>query len=406
MKKNFLKVKLKKLNTIFNNSKKLIIKKYEALKEYLNKVNIDDYAIMMTLFCVFISPTFFLENLFKIDITKYLFFAFSLLAYIAIIIKTDRIEKCERIMLIIIPLICIIQRSIVPLSLIELLLVYRVIDYLIDSKEIISNKQLLISSIGVVFYTLIYFNFNGRFMYTGLREINQSSFAILMLALLIRNRNKKIGNIILMLGLLTFSRNYLLGLAVFIILELIKNTKVYAWLYNFFSFKRIVTASIIILVLLASIFELAYKNDKLVEYKEGFERYVYIFDYSNYFRFTTNTNLVKMYYDNPQKLLTGIEEKEFYDYTYQLVKANGGKYRAIKPHNYFFSYFRIYGFFSLAIFWFLNKIMDKIINKNNFSVFISIFVYSILLGIGFTNYWIFLSALTLLICGKEVEKDV
>lgn len=379
---------------------------FNYLKECLLKIDVENYVVLMTILAVFVSPTFFFEDIFKIDVTKYLFLAFSIIMYISLLLKDRSVDIYEKFMLIIIILICIIQCSIVPLSLIELILIYRILGSLYEKRKVISFKKLLLGFLGVIFYSIIYFNFNGRFMYTGLREINQSSFAILMLGILLRKSNKKLGNIILILGLFTFSRNYLLGLLVFVFLELIKKTKFYDWLYRWLSFKNLAILSVMFLVLLAAVFESAYKNDKLSEYKEGFARYVSIFDYSNYFRFTTNTNLIKLYVDKPQKLLTGVEEKEFYDYTFELSKENNGRYRAIKPHNYFFSYFRIYGIFAFGIFIFLNKILKQIITKNNFSVFVSIFVYAILLGIGFANYWLFLSVITLLNYkeGEEYER--
>jgi len=401
---------LKFKNKFINNLKK-IINKVDDILEYTNnkffsKLDLGKYILFFTFFCVFISPTTFLENIFNIDITKYIFLVFSILTYTILICLNKKISKTEILMIVTILCICVVQKSIVPLSLIELILIFKSLDMLIIQKTTISKRILIISIVGIVFYSLIYFNYNGRFLYTGLKEINQSGFAILMLAILVRSKNKKIGNIILALGLLTFSRNYMLGMLVYLLLEFIKKTNFYSMIYNFFSFKNLTIVSILFLIIIAGIFEFAYSKDKLVEYKEGFSRYIYIFDYSNYFRFSVNTNLIQVYVKHPEKLLTGIEEEEFIKYSCEISQQNNRKCRSIKPHNYFFSYMRIYGLFSIIIFIFLNSIFKKIITKNNFSVFVTIFVYASLLGIGFANYWLFLTIFTLLAYKDErSEKD-
>ena len=362
------------------------------------KLNIYRIIIFITFFCVFLSPTYILNTITGIDFTKYIFFIVTVFIYIYMILK-EKISITEIVMTILIVLASLIQKSIETLSLLELLLIYRMIGKTEIVKEKVnkSNNVIIISVLGIIIYSIIYLGFNGRYIYTGIREINQSGFAIFMLALIIRKNNKKIGNLLLVLGLFTFSRNYLLCLIVFWGLELIKNKKIYEKLYEIFTFKKLLILSTIILILLSIVFEIAYSKDRLVEYKTGIEKYLYIFDYSNYFRFSTNTNLIKIYIDNPAKLLTGITEEEFFEHTYNIAVKEHKRYRKIKPHNYFFSYLRIYGLFSIVIFIFLDKIISNVVTKHNFSVLIIIFLYAIILGVGLANYWLYLSIFTLIL---------
>lgn len=369
-------------------------------------ININKMITFITFLSIFIFPTYILIDKTGYDITKYIFFIVSFALYLLAILYSKKIALLEILFIVMIIILCVIKKSIDPLSLIELVLIYRAINTLDFKKSRPTKKLLIFSSIGVLLYSLLYFNLNGRFLYTGLREVNQSSFAIFMLALIIKKFNKKLGNLALLLGILNFSRNYLLCLVIYYFLECIKNKDFYTTLSKKISFKKLAVFSIFGLILLSGIFEVAYENNKLVEYKSGFEKYVYIVDYSNYFRFTTNTNLIKIYIEKPEKLFTGIEEEEFYNYTRKIAYANNRRYRSIKPHNYFFSYFRIYGIFSIFIFVFVEKIINKVLTKNNFSIFIVVFIYSILLGVGFTNYWLFLTVITLNVHLEEKNERI
>ncbi len=367
------------------------------------RINFVKVISFVTMFCVYLAPTYFLTSILGFDVTKYIFLIVSIAVYATVLTIRKTITPIELMMFFLIILLCYLKKSIEPLSLIELMLSYRIVDYFISSNNYISDIVLIMCGLGIILYSTIYFNYNGRFVYTGLREINQSGFGIFLFTLIVRKYNKKIGNICMLLGLFTFSRNYLLCLIVFLCLEAIKNKKIFEKIYTFLDFKKLMILNVIILLVIATVFEYAYKHNMLVQYQSGFKKYFYILDYSNYFRFTTNSNLIKIYASEPNKLITGITEEEFYQKNLAVVRENNGVYRKIKPHNYFFSYLRIYGIFSIIIFLYLNATLKKIVNKNNYSILFSVFIYSMFLGVGFTNYWLYLTLITLCVYRNTLE---
>ena len=354
----------------------------------------NNLLIYSTFLCAFIMPTTLLIDISNINIANYFFLSVVLFLYIASIIKTKKVTITELILLVIIITLAIIKRQIEPFYLIEYMAAYK---YVQNYKDHNLKKICILSLVAVLTYSLIYFGYDGRYIYTGLKEVNQSSFAILLLFLIIRKYNKKIGSILLALGLLSLSRNYALALAAVILCECIKNTKFYDKACKIMTFKNLSIISVAIIIVLSIIFTNSYKNGNLSEYQDGIKRYSTAMDYSNYFRFTTNTKLLEIYKNKPKYLLTGISEDEFYEESLRISQSSNTPYRRIKPHNYFFSYLRIYGIWSIIIFVMLNKIFKKICNKNNAFILIAIIVYASFLGTGLANYWLFLSIITLMI---------
>lgn len=351
--------------------------------------------VIATFICVFMFPTYYIKNISGIDADDFFFLGMTLLVYIGTIATSKQITRIELFSLLLIIIICIFKHSVAPLYLIELMLAYRFSDCLSEGKIIKVKGLSYLCIFFVLIYSMLYFGYDGRYIYTGLREINQSGFAILMLFLIIRYYNKKIGNILLLTGLLTFSRNYLLCLIIFLILEKIKTTNFFQKIYHVLTFKNLMLVSFFFLLALSISFEIAYKNNRLSEYQNGINKYLNLYDYSNYFRFSVNTKLLKIYKNHPQYLLTGIDDEQFYQYSLEISKQEQLPYRQIKPHNYFFSYLRIYGIFATLIFIILEKIVSKIANINNISILIVIFVYANILGIGLANYWLYLSLITM-----------
>lgn len=359
------------------------------------KLNASKSLITITFLCCFMLPTYLFNYIFNVDVVEYLFLIVSLLLYVLIVITNKKISKFEFFSTIVILILCIVRKSIAPLYLVELLVAYKLSDNFLKNGVLLNKKVLFISLLFVGLYSILYFGHDGRYIYTGLKEINQSGFAIFMLFLIIRKQNKNIGNILLLLGNLTFSRNYLLCLIIFWFIEKFKNTKFFEKIYKYLNFRNLFVGSVLVLLFFAFLFDNAYKNNKLSDYQTGFKRYLNIYDYSNYFRFSINKKLIDIYIDNPSYLLTGLDDEEFYELSYKYSVDNAIPYRRIKPHNYFFSYFRIYGIFSSVIFVILGKIMNKLVNKNNVSILLVLFIYANILGIGFANYWLFLTIIAL-----------
>lgn len=355
---------------------------------------------------LFVNFLFFIMYLFPIhyfivktgyELDKYIFLLVSVFIYGLYTVRQKKIEIKEALFLGLIIVVMFVKKSIEPLVLVEYLLLYKLLR---DKKYSlsVSNKTLAICTLGVFFYSILYFGNLKGYMCTGLMEINQSGFLIFFLFAIIYNRNKKIGLPLLLLGTTTLSRNYILCL----ILLFVLNDKIIEKIYNKLDFKTLLLISFGFLTLLSYSFNYAYDHNKISESFSDFRKYIYIFDYSNYFRFSTNYNLIEVYSQHPQKLITGIGEEEFIDLAHRLANSKNRLYRPILPHNYFFSYFRIYGIFCIFIFMFLEQIINLIKNKKNFKILIIIFVYANILGVGFTNYYLFLTMLTMLEYGGEL----
>lgn len=359
------------------------------------KINGAKLITFFTFLCCFILPTYYFSIKFNVDVTKYVFLFASLFVYFSLLATEKKVSVFDFFSMIVIFLLCFIKKNITPMHLIELVVAFK----LVNSNGIINKKcyklYLFSALIAVIIYSTFYFGYLGRYIYTGLKEVNQSGFAVFMLFLLIRIENKKLGDILLIIGILTFSRNYLLCMAVFYFFEFFKNNSKINKLLKKISFKKMVIISFCLLLFISSMFDLAYKKGKISAYQTGINRYLNIFDYSNYFRFSVNTKLIKIYIDNPKLLLTGMEDDQFYKYSLEISKNEEIPYRQIKPHNYFFSYLRIYGIFALLIFWILGMILNKVINEKNKPILVILFIYANILGIGFANYWLFLSIITL-----------
>ena len=345
--------------------------------------------------CAFILPTHFLLNTYSIDVTNYIFLSLIIILYTASIIKEKRISKYEVILLFLIIILCVIRQELYPLYLIEYMSAYKYINSS-DFKNTNKKAAIIISLVGVAIYSCIYLGYANRYIYTGIREINQSSFALFMLFLIIRKKYHKLGTFLLLIGLLTLSRNYAVCLILLLILELISKSNLYQRIYKLLNIRVLMIVATVILLLSSIVFEISYNKGLLNEYKEGINRYSGIMDYSNYHRFTVNKKVIEIYAQKPHLLISGIEDETFYQESLRISRNKGKPFRKIKPHNYFFSYIRIYGIWSIIIFIYLIKLFDKITTKENAHILLIIMVYANILGIGLANYWLFLSIITML----------
>ena len=299
----------------------------------MKKINFVHIFSNFLFLLIYVFPIrFFIEKT-GYELDKYIFLLVCFFMYFMILINLKKIDIREIVFLFIIFLMCFFRREIAPLMLIEYLLLFKILKNY--SKDFyISTSILVLSLIGVIFYSIIYFGRLKGYLCTGLMEINQSGFLIFFLFLLFYKRNRKIGTILLIFGTITLSRNYLLCLNIFFVLK----NKISINLYQHLSFRKLLLISLIFLTLLSYSFDWAYEHGKISESYNDFRKYIYIYDYSNYFRFYTNYNLIELYITYPKKLITGINEDEFISLNLQKARQNGRLYRPILPHNYFFSY--------------------------------------------------------------------
>lgn len=69
----------------------------------------------------------------------------------------------------------------------------------------------------------------------------------------------------------------------------------------------------------------------------------------------------------------------------------------IGTHNLFFSHLKMYGLATFLEIFYVSKILKKVTNQNNFGIFIALFLYSIILGTGLSSFWLYFSAVILIL---------
>ena len=366
----------------------------------MKKINYITVFFNLIFLLIYIFPIKAVVELCGLELEKYIFLVLCMIIYLMYLIDYRKILLEDILFSILIVLISFIKKSLEPIMLIEYLLLYRILKTNRSDVKV-SKYVLIISTLGVFFYSFLYLGDLKGYMSTGIGEINQSGFLIFFLFLNIYNENRKIGIFLLILGLITLSRNYMLCFVMFMLMRNLDFERI----YSFLTFKKMIVFSLIFLTGLSFSFSYAYDHGKISESYNDLRKYVYIYDYSNYFRFSTNYNLIEIYIENPSRLLTGIEDREFILLCKRLALKKGRVYRAIYPHNYFFSYFRIFGLFCIFIFMYLEKIVKLVLNQKNYVLLLVLFVYVNILGLGFTNYYLYLTMFTLLNYRRGEEQN-
>lgn len=362
----------------------------------------DNLMVKVIFLIVFMLPIDAFEK-YGISIDLFVFSAFMLVYILYYILQNRKLKYRHIYFMLFIVFFSFIDKSLYHVHLIGIIIV----DLLISNKKIkryILNRKTIILSISMsVIYSILYFGEGSRYIYTGLKSPNQSGLALFMLFSIVRTYNKKVGNVLLLLGLLSFSKSYLLALIIVEVTNFINKRFNFKIPKNIFI--KLGVLSIILLVFLSSLFNYLYNTNNLSGYATGLNRYITIFDYSNYHRFNVNTNLLKIYINEPNKLLTGLEFEEFYEKSREISLKQNTPWGVIKPHNYFFSYILIYGIFSIIIFAYINKIFNQIICKENLGIFLAIFSYITFLGMGVSSYLLFLSVFVMIAYYKTDEGE-
>lgn len=375
----------------------------EIIKD--RKIKLFDVLIAAVFINLYMIPIYYLTDM-GVRLDEYIFMIILVSFYITYLFSYKTIKIKDIFFIIFIFYIVIQHQSISETHLLSLV----VIDKIIEEKDQLASKlrntKLKYFALAfTVFYTLIYFGDNGRYIFTGIKEINQSGFLLMMLFIIIKSTNKKIGDILILIGILTFSRSYIFSVIVFYSSNLffsnIRDNNILVKISKKFLVLGII--SIIVLISLSIAFTNLYLKGELIEYQEGVSRLLSFNDYSNYFRFITNTNLLEMYSNDPRLLITGISSEKFLELNRQLAVSKGLMYRAIRPHNFFFSYLRIYGVFSVGIFLYLSTILKKVVTKKNIPVFLVVIIYASTLGMGFSNTWLFLTVFALISNDSSIE---
>lgn len=294
-------------------------------------------------------------------------------------------------------------------------------DYIKQKEEI--KKVIYKSNIPYVcvLFTLIYsiiykcLGIGGRaeegiaagLLITALGESNLAGLSTFGLGLIVRKKNNIIGNFVLVLGLLTVSRSYILALFCVFLFSLNHIKKIIRLIIDKLSYFRLTVFSSLAIYFLGVFYIALYQSGGILPYNAslGFDRIFHLNDYSNFFRFLAIYLIVMIMYKNPRTLLFGFSDDEFIEYGKKITSMINVEFIGTGTHNLFFSHLKMYG---LAVFfeiYFISKKLKTIINVNNFGIFISVFLYCIILGTGLSSYWLYLTTILLVLHETTERRD-
>lgn len=317
-----------------------------------------------------------------------IFNMFLILMGIGVIYLNKKIYLRELILILIISIRMIYFHDLESVFLLGLIYIDRYQINKINFSEKQMNYFLYTSIIFTLVYSVYFYSFHGRFISTSIGEKNISGFAIIILYLLCENskKTKKLKIIFFLLGLLTFSRNFLLAFLIYVSFKksnLLKKIILRLKLNRFFN---ISIFSLIFLLLVHIFFELGVGAYGVQTYKTGVSRYTSILDNSNLYRFQANTNVLKYYYNYPSEIFKGSTIKKFK----VELRDNKEKYnvkREMEPHNFFYKFLLKYGLFSFYLFWYIDKILG-VVKLKKIDIYLVFWIYSIILGVGFYDFYL------------------
>ncbi|MBQ2835561.1 MAG: hypothetical protein IJE68_01835 [Clostridia bacterium] len=361
-------------------------------------------VVWVVLACTYIVPSGLIET--KYSIAKILFVIPMICLYL-LTLKKVHIKEIV-FMIILIGLILVTQN---PKYIIFLPIIFldKIVEYKEYIKKYLKESNILYICLGAtLIYSIIFFGTKGRYAFTAIGEINQSGLAIFCLGVMLMVKNKKVGIATLAFGLLTISRSYYLALAVYIIskIKFVKKYFIKDILIKLCNYINLTIISSVALVGLGIFYYYQFQAGNIFWGDEVSNRLYNLLDYSNFYRFFTLVSLVIMFLKYPHLLITGLT-----DYQYGWVRPRifwnmGVPWKNIEPHNLFFSHLRMYGLFSIVETIYTHFILEKLINKNNFLLYIAIFLYSIILGAGLYSYWLYLTFFMLVLNEDDNQEDV
>lgn len=374
------------------------------------RTKIISHVFRFLVITIFLLPVNYVSQSMDIDISNYLFLLVFLCALFVVYWKKKfNISIYNFVFSIFIIIVAVVQKSLVPLHLISLVLVDDFIDNKIEWRKAIdqNKKFLMLAILGLALYSIVFFGKEGRFIFIGSGEVNITGLAVFGLYVILKRYYPRVAVVVLGLGIFTFSKSYILAILIYFFLGFVinKSKTLTTAIFRICTYKNMMLLSVALLIVFSMLFNYKLAENELGEYvSSGVERFTSIFDYSNYFRFSVNTNTLLIYKEHPNLLFTGIPSADFFDYSFRVTQLYGFPYRAIKPHNFFFSYLQIYGLMAIPIFIYLGHIFNRIVDKKNVHIFVAFFSYATFLGMGFVNYWLLWTCIALITNGERDKK--
>lgn len=252
--------------------------------------------------------------------------------------------------------------------------IYLFISFYIAFASINLNKKVLKISVYLSFCSvvlqLVYFRFSGRPVLSYI-DPNYSGYYIFCLFLYTWfNNYKKIALCLILCGLLTLSRNFILAIFVFF---LVANSSCIRKMVLRFNYTSLLLLGYVVLFIISTLYIAKFSEEVIQSTTNGEKDISQIVDRSNLDRFTANILFIDDFTGNIEKYFWGIDTET---YTKNVFR-NG-------PHNSLLQLVLNYGlFFSFFYFLLLSVIFSRYHKSLKFvSAYSSLIVYFLLLGGG------------------------
>lgn len=364
--------------------------------------NMMKIVVFVVLACTYIIPTGLIET--KYQISKILFVIPMLLMYM---LTLKKISKREIIFILIIVGLILYTKDIKYIIFMTIIFLDKIIEHKQYIKDYLKESNILyICLIATIIYSIMFWGTNGRYAFTAIKEINQSGLAIFCLGVMLMSKNKKVGIATLIFGMFTISRSYFLAIIIYAVskIKFIKKYCIKEIIVKLSNYISLTIISSIGLVLLGVFYVYQYKIGNIFWGDEVTSRLYTFLDYSNFFRFSLILILMLILVKKPKMFITGMTTEQYINLGKGVADELSIPYKYIEPHNLFFSHLKMYGIFSLVETVYIHLILRKVVDKENFLLYIAIFLYSIILGAGLYSYWLYLTFFVLVL-NEDIEKN-
>ena len=365
--------------------------------------NVINYAILplIIILMFFTSNTHIVNDAIKILI--YIIICIPILRkYIK---EKTKVNKVDLFLFILLFTICIIS-SIVCGEVIkyinifsQLLCFYYIIKYYKPETSNINTLYFVFIIIGTIWQFHNFKTNDNRAYLSSVGDPNYSGYYLFLWTCLAIMSKKWILTILIMIiSLKTYSRNYFIAIILFLILKVDKIDKLTTKIFSKFklSFRKLSVISMMLVLLLGHAFLLNVDLSSLANvnnlgtYKSRFTSFI---DGSNYYRFYANEVFIGELTNKFSKYIWG-----YNDILYKTTISN-------VPHNAFLLGMLKYGIAFIIYFILYSRIVDKNVFKKSLRIYIPVFIYISILGLGLSGIDIILLAILVKINEKKTLED-
>lgn len=369
-----------------------------------------DLYVYLVILMVFIVPNGLIFGAFS-STHNHIFAILALLIHLLLLVShAGRVKKRIFVIWIVVLIIAIYTKKFGFVDMITIPFLGDLIKHKERVKYVIRRTKILYVAIAfTLLYSVLYstLGIGGRgegeigsgLVFTAIGEVNLTGLSIFCLALLVMKKNKLWGRLLFLFGLLTLSRSYMLALACLLLFNLKSIRRIVYRHISRLTYFNLTMISNVILIILGTLYIRLFTSDKILEFSTtaGFSRLFSFNDLSNLFRFLAIYLVAVIMSKNPVMFFYGMTDEEYIFYGKQISTSLNIPFLEIGPHNIFFSHLKIYGVAVLFEICYVSKYLKQITTSNNFGIFFAIFLYGVFLGTGLYNYWLFLTAITLIV---------